>query len=114
MPPTLPSNYERIYQVVRQIPEGYVATYGDVARWAGLPRHARLVGYALHACGQEDLPWQRVVNAKGELSLKQLDSDSAHLQRCLLEAEGIEFEINGHIKLSRYRWNPALAAFTSY
>ena len=63
------STYEKIYRWVRRIPRGRVATYGDIAERAGLEGHARQVGYALHALpAGQDIPWHRVVNAKGEIS----------------------------------------------
>ncbi|MCG8460148.1 MAG: MGMT family protein, partial [Holophagales bacterium] len=97
------SNYERIYAVVRRIPEGRVATYGQVAVLAGLPGHARQVGYALHASDEEDLPWQRVINAKGEVSPRSMPGYEG-LQRAMLEAEGIELDDKGRVSLDRYRW----------
>lgn len=67
------SKQARIYAVVQQIPAGSVSTYGDIARLAGLPRHARLVGYALNALQEQtDIPWYRVVNSQGQLSLAKL------------------------------------------
>ena len=98
-------SYKRIYDVVRHIPEGRVATYGQVAELAGLPGHARQVGYALHALGDEDLPWQRVINAKGEVSLRS-EPGREGLQRAILESEGVEFNARGRVDLKRYRWRP--------
>ncbi len=64
------SNYERIYSVIRKIPSGKVATYGQIARLAGMPRHARQVGYALHVLPEKaNVPWHRVISSKGEISL---------------------------------------------
>jgi methylated-DNA-protein-cysteine methyltransferase related protein len=95
--------YERIYQAVRRIPRGRVSTYGDIAERAGLEGRARQVGYALHALPSgSGIPWHRVVNAKGVISLRS-GSDSHELQRMLLEAEGIEFDLKGRIDLKRYR-----------
>lgn len=95
---------EAIYQVVRRIPPGHVATYGQVARLAGLPRQARRVGYALSALrGDEAVPWHRVVNAQGRISPRS-DGDSDHRQRRLLEAEGVEFDDRGSLSLENYRW----------
>ncbi len=66
---TTSDRYPRIYSVVRRIPNGRVATYGQIARLAGLPGGARQVGYALHALDEDsDVPWQRVVNARGRVS----------------------------------------------
>ncbi len=98
------SNYEKIYAVVHRIPVGAVATYGQVARLAGLPGHARQVGYALHALGDgTDVPWQRVINAKGEVS-PRAEPDWAIYQRQLLEEEGVVFDEGGRVDLSDVRW----------
>lgn len=94
--------YERIYQAVRLIPPGRVATYGQVAHVAGLGRQARMVGYALHAC-DEDLPWHRVINARGEISTRS-DPFYEELQRERLEEEGVAFDARGRIPLASYRW----------
>jgi len=98
--------YERIYSVVRRIPRGRVATYGDVAARAGRPGHARQVGYALHAlrAGQR-VPWHRVVNARGTISLRRRPGDD-HTQRILLEREGVHFDQRGRLDLRRLRWAP--------
>jgi len=100
--------YHRIYRVVRQIPRGQVATYGQVAELAGLIGQPRLVGYALYRLppDQEDVPWQRVVNAKGEISHSLRRHGSDYRQRSLLETEGIEFDERERIDLKRYRWHP--------
>lgn len=97
-------SYARIYAVVRRIPLGRVATYGQVACLAGFPRHARLVGYALHALpGDSGVPWQRVINAKGEVSLRALPGWEG-LQVRLLEGEGVRFDARGRVSLARYQW----------
>jgi methylated-DNA-protein-cysteine methyltransferase-like protein len=99
-------NYQRIYAVVRRIPRGRVATYGQVAGLAGLPRHARQVGYALQASTNDDaLPWQRVVNASGEVS-PRCHPYAVLQQRQMLEREGVVFGLNDKIKLSRFQWKP--------
>lgn len=99
--------YEAIFRVVRQIPSGRVATYGQVADLAGLAGKPRLVGYALFRVTLgDDLPWQRVVNAKGEISQSVFRNGSDALQRDLLEAEGICFDGQGRINLTLYRWHP--------
>lgn len=102
------SSYDAIYDVVRQIPVGKVATYGQVAELANLPRQARLVGYALYQVDMKhsDVPWQRVINAKGEISHSIFRNGTDYAQRSLLEAEGIEFEPSGRINLATYRWQP--------
>ena len=98
--------YQSIYDVVRQIPEGKVATYGDIAALAGLPNHPRLAGYALHALPiYTDVPWQRVINAQGKISLGRADIGGELQQRRLLEEEGVVF-LNGRVDLKVYRWQP--------
>lgn len=100
-------SHDRIYAVVRQIPRGRVSTYGDVAVLAGLPGHARLVGYALHALpAHTSVPWHRVINARGGISIGRATPGGDLVQRRLLEAEGIEFGPGGRVALDRYRWRP--------
>jgi methylated-DNA-protein-cysteine methyltransferase-like protein len=100
------NNYLEIYKVVRRIPRGRVATYGQIAELAGLDGHARQVGYALHAVPSSmKLPWHRVINARGEVSARS-GGDSHELQRHLLEAEGVRFDVRGRADLNRYRWRP--------
>ncbi|WP_072621774.1 MGMT family protein [Spirulina major] len=99
--------YDRIYAITRQIPYGHVATYGQIAELADYPRQARLVGYALYRITPEqNIPWHRVINAKGEVSHSVLRHGTDYLQRHLLEQEGIEFTPAGKISLSRYQWQP--------
>lgn len=98
--------YELIWSVVKRIPPGRVATYGQIAEIAGLEGHARQVGYALHNLPERsDVPWHRVINAKGEISPRSA-GDSHELQRMLLEAEGVEIDLRGRIALKEYRWKP--------
>lgn len=101
--------YERIYRAVRRIPEGRVASYGQIARLIGAPSRARQVGYALAALRDADpVPWHRVVNARGEIS-RRADPGYADWQRILLEGEGIEFDAAGRIDLARFQWRPSEA-----
>ena len=101
------SNYDRIYNTVRQIPVGKVATYGQIADLAGLYGKARLVGYALFRVQiADDIPWQRVINSKGEISYSFKRQGGDYLQKVMLEEEGIEFKPNGKIDLNKYRWQP--------
>jgi methylated-DNA-protein-cysteine methyltransferase related protein len=99
------SSYARIYAVVRRIPKGRVATYGQIAELAGLPRQARQVGYALAALGDARVPWHRVINARGEISLRSR-SGPEQLQRLLLEREGVAFDAKGRVALARHLWQP--------
>ncbi len=99
-------NYQRIWDVVRRIPSGRVATYGQVAALAGLPGHARQAGYALHALPEDnDVPWQRVINAKGEVSPRAQEGWEGY-QRHLLEEEGVVFDSRGRVALKHFRWQP--------
>lgn len=104
------SSYDVIYQVVKLIPRGKVATYGQIADLANLPGQARLVGYALFRVDEIDaeIPWHRVINAKGEVSHSPLRRGSDYLQRSLLEDEGIIFGKSGKIDLRIYLWRPEL------
>lgn len=98
------STFNRIYDVVKQIPYGKVATYGQVAALAGSKRWARVVGYALHANPDpEHIPCFRVVNRFGEVS-KAFAFGGKNKQIELLKAEGIEF-IDGRVDMKKYQWN---------
>lgn len=98
------SFFEQVYQVVRRIPPGKVATYGQIARLLGVPHAARTVGWALHTIPEDrDVPWQRVVNARGTISL-DVHGPGAAMQRALLEAEGVGFDEQGRIDLRLYGW----------
>jgi methylated-DNA-protein-cysteine methyltransferase-like protein len=102
--PTLTSLYRDIYAVVARIPYGRVATYGQVARLAGIPGKARLVGYALSLLTDKTIPWHRVINAKGEVSPRAGGIPADELQRLRLESEGVEFDVHGRISLTRFQW----------
>ncbi len=106
-PPVASDSWRRIYAVVRRIPRGRVATYGQVAWVAGLPRQARLVGYALHAVAESStVPWHRVVNASGGISARAEGPGASVVQRLRLEQEGVGFDTRGRIPLERYGWKP--------
>jgi methylated-DNA-protein-cysteine methyltransferase-like protein len=95
--------YEIIWKTVRRVPFGRVATYGQIARVAGMEDHARLVGYALHALPKGiQIPWHRVINSAGRISLA---GPSARRQKKLLEQEGIQFLPSGKISLKVYQWD---------
>ena len=97
---------QMILAVVSQIPKGKVASYGQIAKLAGLPKHARLVGRVL---GQiEDrtaIPWHRVINSQGKMSTTQLTELGDHLQQILLLSEGVVV-INGRVNLKQFAWLP--------
>ncbi len=96
---------EAICAVIRRIPLGWVATYGQVAAMAGMPRRARLVGRVLQRLDPGTrIPWHRVVNAKGEISYSLSRNGGDVLQRRLLEKEGIKFDASNRLDLERCRW----------
>jgi methylated-DNA-protein-cysteine methyltransferase-like protein len=100
-----------IHAAVRRIPRGRVATYGQIADLAGIPGRARQVGYALAALPDHTtVPWHRVVNARGELSLARAAPGGGIVQRHRLEDEGVEFGAYGSVELKRYRWKPRRGA----
>ena len=99
------TNDEKIWQIVYCIPQGNVATYGQVAKLADLPGYARYVGYVMKKLpAGSKLPWYRVVNAQGRLSF-EVSSAQYQRQKSLLETEGIVF-INGKFSLRKFQWNP--------
>jgi len=103
--------YAAVWQLVRKVPRGKVVTYGQVATWLGSPRAARAVGYAMFNVQDADVPWQRVVNFKGEISIGG-HQHRPDLQRKLLEAEGVELDEHGQINLERFRWQGDPSLFT--
>jgi methylated-DNA-protein-cysteine methyltransferase-like protein len=104
-PKPLSATYARVYAVVRRIPRGRVATYGQVASLAGLPHAPRVAGYALHALPDgSPLPWHRVVAAGGRLSLSRSSPSGALTQRMRLEREGVRFGPKGRVDMARHAW----------
>ena len=106
--PGLPTTtfFHQVYVLVRQIPRGRVASYGQVAALLGHPQAARTVGWALNALTSAqaaEVPWQRVINSAGRISISRADL-SADIQRALLEAEGVEFDARGYIDWKRFGW----------
>jgi len=104
--PTLPppeSFFLEVYRIVRKIPRGKVITYGQIATLLGAPHQARQVGWAMHGC-PAGLPWQRVVGAGGRILINSLSSgEGPHLQRKLLEMEGVKFH-GGKIDMELHQW----------
>ncbi|MEL7085404.1 MAG: MGMT family protein [Cyanobacteria bacterium J06597_1] len=97
--------YEKIYATVRLIPYGKVTTYGQVARVAGYPGYARQVGYALFRLDKDtDVPWQRVINSKGEISSSPMRYGGDDLQRQILMDEGVTFNDRNKIDLATFGW----------
>lgn len=103
--------WARVYEVVAKIPRGKVATYGQVAALADMPRAARQVGYALAALrdGSREVPWHRVINASGEISSRK-EPGYEGLQRVLLEREGVRFSERGRVDFDAVRWQPGVEA----
>jgi methylated-DNA-protein-cysteine methyltransferase-like protein len=107
---TPPEGWTAYYRVVRRIPRGKVATYGQVAMLAGTPRAARQVGYALSALRgtHHDVPWQRVLGARprGWAAISILDPMGSAVQRAMLEDEGVAVDGRGRVPLDRFGWSP--------
>ena len=98
------TTFERIYEVVRRIPHGRVASYGQVAVLAGNPRWARVVGYALHVNPEPGvIPCHRVVMADGRPA-PGFAFGGPDAQRAMLEAEGVRFTADGAVDMAAYRW----------
>ncbi len=94
---------DKVIRIVKQIPYGKVTTYGTVATLAGLPRGARLIAGIMNAYGEDSLPWQRVINRHGFISIKNFDHPKAE-QKAILESEGIEVSQDFMIDLDKYGW----------
>ncbi len=95
--------YQEIYKIIKQIPKGKVATYGQVAAMAGKPHAARAVGWALNRQSVPDMPWHRVISAQGKSSLPE--ESKRKLQQAMLEAEGVVFSAKGYLDLGVFQWN---------
>lgn len=96
---------ERVIEIIKNIPEGRVMTYGQIAGLAGSPRAARQVVRALHSMSRKHrLPWHRVINSKGQIAIQ--DDESHQEQLFSLESEGIEIGLNGVIDLEKFQWRP--------
>lgn len=98
--------FQAFYDIVRRVPAGKVATYGQIARLAGMPRCARTVGYAMAGCRDESVPCHRVVDRFGGTKAV-FDTHAPGTQRALLEAEGVLFRPDGTVDLERCQWRPA-------
>lgn len=98
--------HRQILEVIVLIPYGKVASYGQIARLAGLPKHARLVGYLLkHLDKESQIPWYRVINSQGRISVTHIDENGKNIQQDLLEAEGV-YLLNGKVSLKKFGWQP--------
>lgn len=92
---------ERIYEIVRKVPFGKVASYGQIAKIVGC--NPRSVGYALSSLNRDDVPWHRIINSKGQISLSKEEWGS--IQQQMLESEGIEFNKVGKVDIKKYGWS---------
>lgn len=100
----------RVIAIIKQIPEGYVMTYGQIAELAGSRRGARQVVRILHVMsGIHNLPWHRVINAKGEIAIQ--DEEAAHMQKLYLSNEGVVVNDAGRVNLDKYRFIPGDDSF---
>jgi methylated-DNA-protein-cysteine methyltransferase-like protein len=96
--------FEEVYRIASMIPQGQVATYGQIAAYLGNPQGARTVGWALGSLPEGlDVPWHRVINSQGRIS-GPAGGYRASEQRAMLEEEGIAFDATGSIDLTKYRW----------
>lgn len=96
----------RLLDIIKNIPYGRVITYGRVAEIAGNPRAARQVAWVLNAYSNNNLPWHRIINSKGMISLKR--GQGFEIQKVMLEEEGIFVDDKGRINLQKYIWNGEL------
>jgi methylated-DNA-protein-cysteine methyltransferase-like protein len=98
--------HRQILEVIALIPYGKVATYGQIAKLAGLPKHARLVGYVLkHLDKSSEIPWYRVINSQGKISVTRINQQGENVQQSLLEQESI-YLLNGKVSLKNFVWMP--------
>ncbi len=98
--------HRQILEVIALIPYGKVASYGQIAKLAGLPKHPRLVGYVLkHLDKDSEIPWYRVINSQGKISVTRINEKGENVQQNLLEQEGI-YLLNGKVSLKIFGWQP--------
>jgi methylated-DNA-protein-cysteine methyltransferase-like protein len=98
--------HRQILEVIALIPYGKVATYGQIAKLAGIPKHARLVGYVLkHLDKESSIPWHRVINSQGKISVMRINEKGGNIQQQLLADEGI-YLLNNKINLKVFSWIP--------
>lgn len=96
---------EKVIDIIRNIPDGRVMTYGQIAGFAGSPRAARQVVRILHSMSRKHhLPWHRVINAKGQIALQ--NDEFYNEQIMALEIEGVKVDLNGNIDLAKFQWHP--------
>ncbi|USA45781.1 MGMT family protein [Acinetobacter sp. C26M] len=98
--------HRQILEVIALIPYGKVASYGQIAKLAGLPKHPRLVGYVLkHLDKDSEIPWHRVINSQGKISVTRINEKGENVQQTLLEQEGV-YLLNGKVSLKIFAWQP--------
>lgn len=99
------THFQEFLQVISLIPYGKVATYGQIAKLSGLPRHSRHVGFVLKNLDpQSDIPWHRVINSQGKISLNKENDKGHNIQAMKLQEEGIVV-LNGKVNLKQFQWN---------
>jgi len=97
------NRFEQVYHFVKQVPEGKITTYGHIARMINRCT-PRMVGFAMAALDfDSDVPWQRVINSQGKISIRP-GSNASEIQRAILEGEGVVFDKNGRVDLSVFEW----------
>lgn len=98
--------HRQILEVIALIPYGKVASYGQIARLAGIPKHARLVGYVLkHLDHTSEILWYRVINSQGQIRVDRINGKGQNIQQGLLEAEDV-YLLNGKVNLKKFGWQP--------
>ncbi len=100
-----PNAWHTVWQIVRAIPRGKVMTYGQISSLMGSVISPAAVGWAMHVC-PDDVPWHRVVNASGGCSTERRGDMPPDSQRRMLEAEGVDFRLDGTLDLAVHRWSP--------
>ena len=106
---TSSKTFDRIYHIVKDIPPGKVATYGQIAALVGPGMPARIVGFALNSLpDNNNIPWHRVINSKGTISYSPTRGEHDSLQKKMLEQEGILFDTNGRVNFEKFLWQPGI------
>ena len=98
--------HQKAVKIIKKIPRGKVATYGQIALLAGNPRASRMVVRVLYSVKEENLPWHRLINREGKISLRE--GQGYEEQESLLKSEGVVFNSDGSIDLKKYQWSPRI------
>lgn len=100
------SSFDEVYRIARAIPRGRVTSYGRIARMMERPLSPKGVGWAMSQC-PDDVPWQRVVGAQGDVRTDSRADMPEGVQRAMLEAEGVRFDTKGRVQMQAHLWDPA-------